>query len=98
MQPLLLVSPTGITILLRCVCSAAAALQPGKSNEPQPLPDSPRLDKRSLQPFFWVQDGWNQIVGLDLGIELKQLLLQRRQKDPVSKKCFIVQVGLIAFH
>jgi hypothetical protein len=43
MQPLLQpVSPTGITILLWCVCSAAAALvQPGKNNEPQPLPDSP---------------------------------------------------------
>ena len=43
MQPLLQpVSPTGITILLWCVCSAAAALvQPNKNNEPQPLPDSP---------------------------------------------------------
>ena len=36
MQPLLQpVSPTGITILLWCVCSAAAALvQPGINNEP----------------------------------------------------------------
>jgi len=43
MHPLLQpVSPTGITILLWRVCSAAAALvQPGKNNEPQPLPDSP---------------------------------------------------------
>ena len=43
MHPLLQpVSPTGITILLWCVCSAAAALvQPGKDNEPQPLSDSP---------------------------------------------------------
>jgi hypothetical protein len=39
LQPIL---PTGITILLWCVCSAAAALvQPNKNNEPQPLPDSP---------------------------------------------------------
>jgi hypothetical protein len=39
LQPIL---PTGITILLWCVCSAAAALvQPSKNNEPQPLPDSP---------------------------------------------------------
>src|SRR5436190_5170641 len=38
LQPIL---PTGITILLWCVCSAAAALvQPGKNNETQPLPDS----------------------------------------------------------
>ena len=38
MQPLLQpVSPTGITILLWCVCSAAAALvQPVKNNEPPP--------------------------------------------------------------
>jgi hypothetical protein len=39
LQPIL---PTGITILLWCVCSAAAALvQPSKNNEPQPLSDSP---------------------------------------------------------
>jgi hypothetical protein len=39
LQPIL---PTGITILLWCVCSAAAALvQPNKITEPQSLPDSP---------------------------------------------------------
>jgi hypothetical protein len=39
LQPIL---PTGITVLLWCVCSAAAALvQPSKNNEPQPLSDSP---------------------------------------------------------
>jgi hypothetical protein len=38
-QPIL---PTGITIVLWCVCSGAAALvQPSKNNEPQQLPDSP---------------------------------------------------------
>jgi hypothetical protein len=39
LQPIL---PTGITIVLWCVCSGAAALvQPSKNNEPQQLPDSP---------------------------------------------------------
>ena len=39
LQPIL---PTGITIVLWCVCSAAAAIvQPSQNNEPPPLPDSP---------------------------------------------------------
>jgi len=39
LQPIL---PTCITILLWCVCSAAAALvKPGKNNETQPLDASP---------------------------------------------------------
>ena len=39
LQPIL---PTGLTIVLWCVCAAAAALvQPSKNNEPQPLSDSP---------------------------------------------------------
>jgi len=43
LQPIL---PTGITVVLWCVCSAAAVIvQPGQLDEPQPLPDSP------LTPF-----------------------------------------------
>ena len=39
LQPIL---PTGLTIVLWCVCAAAAALvQPSQNNETQPLPDSP---------------------------------------------------------
>ena len=39
LQPIL---PTGITIVLWCVCLGAAALvQPSKNNETQQLPDSP---------------------------------------------------------
>jgi hypothetical protein len=34
--------PTGITIVLWCVCAAAAVIvQPSQNNETQPLPDSP---------------------------------------------------------
>ena len=43
LQPIL---PTGITVVLWCVCSAAAVIvQPSQLDEPQPLPDSP------LTPF-----------------------------------------------
>jgi hypothetical protein len=39
LQPIL---PTGITIVLWCVCEAAAVIvQPSKVDEPRPLPDSP---------------------------------------------------------
>jgi hypothetical protein len=39
LQPIL---PTGITIVLWCVCAAAAVIvQPSKVDEPAPLPDSP---------------------------------------------------------
>ena len=39
LQPIL---PTGLTIVLWCVCAAATALvQPSQNNQTQPLPDSP---------------------------------------------------------
>jgi len=72
MHPLLQpVSPTGITILLWCVCSAAAALVPsGKSNEPQPLPDSPPT------PF--------RVVVRTIPIT-KELAFEERWQIPVSE-------------
>jgi hypothetical protein len=72
--------PTGITIVLWCVCAAAAVIvQPSQNNETQPLPDSPPA------PFT--------VVVRTIPI-IKQLPFEERWRDPAPQTMpFIISLA-----
>ena len=73
--------PTGITIVLWCVCAAAAVIvQPSQNNETQPLPDSPPT------PFT--------VVVRTIPIIIKQLPFEERWRDPAPQTMpFIISLA-----
>jgi hypothetical protein len=72
--------PTGIAIVLWCVCAAAAVIvQPIQNDETQPLPDSPPT------PFT--------VVVRTIPI-IKQLPLEERWRDPAPQTMpFIISLA-----
>ncbi len=72
--------PTGITIVLWCVCAAAAVIvQPSQNNETPPLPDSPPT------PFM--------VVVRTIPI-IKQLPFEERWRDPAPQTMpFIISLA-----
>jgi hypothetical protein len=73
--------PTGITIVLWCVCAAAAVIvQPSQNNETQPLPDSPPT------PFT--------VVVRTIPIIIKQLPFEERWREPAPQTMpFIISLA-----
>jgi hypothetical protein len=80
-SPLHSILPTGITIVLWCVCAAAAVIvQPSQNNETQPLPDSPPT------PFT--------VVVRTIPIIIKQLPFEERWREPAPQTMpFIISLA-----